>query len=55
MGEYTIIQGQTLLVLLFAFLLTIVSSYLLTSWMRRGERLEACHFQHGAPIVSLKK
>lgn len=41
MEDHTIIQAQTLLVLLFAFLLTIVSSYLLTSWMRRGERLEA--------------
>lgn len=41
MEEYTIIQGQTMLVLLFAFLLTIISSYLLTSWMIRAEHIEA--------------
>jgi len=41
MEEYTIIQGQTMLVLLFAFLVTIISSYLLTSWMIRMKHLDA--------------
>ena len=41
MKDYTVIQGQTMLVFLFAFLAIIVSSYLWTSWLMRTEQIEA--------------
>ena len=39
MEDYTIIQGQTMLVILFAFLLTAVSSYVRTSWKIRAQHI----------------
>ena len=39
MDDYTIIQGQTILMVMFAFLLTAVSSYLWTSWMVRTQHI----------------
>ena len=41
MKDYTVIQGQTMLVFLVAFLVIIVSSYLWTSWLIRAEQIEA--------------
>jgi hypothetical protein len=45
MEDYPIIQGQTMLVFLFAFLLTAVSSYLWTSWIIRTQRANAAELQ----------
>ena len=41
MEDYTVIQGQTMLVVWFAFLVTIVSSYLWTSWVIQTKHIEA--------------
>jgi len=41
MQDYAIIQEKTMLVFLFAFLLTAVSSYLRTSWKIRTQPINA--------------
>jgi len=43
MEDYTIIQGQTMLVILFAFLLTAISFYLWTSWKAQTGSVKAPH------------
>lgn len=40
MEEYSVIQGQTMLLCMFAFLLTAVSSYLCIRWLANPRKVD---------------